>query len=137
MADTTHTYDVSKTLRKNAYKRTGWKFMGWNTKADGSGTAYTDEKSVKNLTATHGGVINLYAQWDKAPSLTTIDKEYYQNEVSKDQWLSELRLQGITANDNEDGNLTSAITIVSDNVILNRAGTCRVPSNRQRQSNST
>ena len=126
MADTTHTYDVSKTLRKNAYKRTGWKFMGWNTKADGSGTAYTDEKSVKNLTATHGGVINLYAQWDKAPSLTTIDKEYYQNEVSKDQWLSELRLQGITADDNEDGNLTSAITIVSDNVILNRAGTYTV-----------
>lgn len=38
-------------------------FKGWNTKADGSGTAYASQQSVKNLTVTDGATINLYAQW--------------------------------------------------------------------------
>ena len=40
-------------------------FGGWNTKADGSGAAYSNGQSVKNLTATNGGNITLYAQWTK------------------------------------------------------------------------
>ena len=37
-------------------------FAGWNTAADGTGTAYTDGQSVTNLT-TPGNTITLYAQW--------------------------------------------------------------------------
>ena len=37
-------------------------FAGWNTAADGTGTAYTDGQSVTNLT-TPGNAITLYAQW--------------------------------------------------------------------------
>ena len=59
----THTYDVSKNLTTNGFTRTGYVFMGWNTEADGSGTAYLDEASVRNLTSTNNGTVTLYAQW--------------------------------------------------------------------------
>ena len=58
-----HTYDTAKNLTANGYVKNGYQFVGWNTKADGSGTNYSDKQSVKNLTATNGGVVTLYAQW--------------------------------------------------------------------------
>ena len=58
-----HEYDISKNLTKNGFTRTGYTFTGWNTKADGSGTSYTDGQSVKNLSSTNGATVNLYAQW--------------------------------------------------------------------------
>ena len=51
-------------MSKNSFKRTGYTFVGWNTKADGSGTAYEDRASVMNLTSKNGGKITLYAQWE-------------------------------------------------------------------------
>ncbi len=65
MSDSVHTYDTEKKLTENAFSRTGYTFIGWNTKADGSGTSYESEASVKNLTAANGGTVTLYAQWDK------------------------------------------------------------------------
>lgn len=56
-------YDTSITLNKNGYSLSGWKFVGWNTKADGSGTSYTDGQSVSNLTTTDGATITMYAKW--------------------------------------------------------------------------
>ena len=56
-------YGKSYSLKKNTFKRTGYTFKGWNTKADGSGTAYSDKASVKNLTASNGKTVTLYAQW--------------------------------------------------------------------------
>ena len=41
--------------------KTGYTFAGWNTKADGTGTAYKDQATVKNLVSE--GTITLYAQW--------------------------------------------------------------------------
>lgn len=65
MADQSFTYDeAAKALRKNAFSRVGYTFNGWNTKKDGSGTAYTDEALVRNLTAEANGVVTLYAQWN-------------------------------------------------------------------------
>lgn len=58
-------YDTSYKLTANAYKRTGYKFTGWNTKADGSGKKYADKATVKNLTPTNGETITLYARWEK------------------------------------------------------------------------
>ena len=62
-ASSSHTYDTSKALTSNGFSKTGYTFSGWNTKADGSGTSYTNAQSVKNLTATQGANITLYAQW--------------------------------------------------------------------------
>ena len=56
-------YDTSITLNKNGYSLSGWKFAGWNTKADDSGTSYTDGQSVNNLTTTDGATITMYAKW--------------------------------------------------------------------------
>lgn len=62
---TDRVYGKSFKLRKNAFKKTGYTFVGWNTKKDGSGTAYADNASVMNLTAQNGKTITLYAQWEK------------------------------------------------------------------------
>lgn len=56
-------YDVAAALTGNNYVRTGYTFTGWNTKADGTGTAYADGESVKNLTDADGVTVTLYAQW--------------------------------------------------------------------------
>ena len=58
-----YTYDVSGTLAKNMYTLKGWKFTGWDTKADGSGKEYIDRAEVKNLTTENNSVVHLYAQW--------------------------------------------------------------------------
>lgn len=63
MSNTNATYDVGVTLRSNTFTRDGYTFTGWNTKADGSGTSYTNGQSVLNLTTTNNATITLYAQW--------------------------------------------------------------------------
>ncbi len=67
MSNQSHTYGVSKALTANAFTRTGYTFAGWNTKADGTGTSYTDKQSVSNLSSTDGATITLYAQWTAIP----------------------------------------------------------------------
>lgn len=63
-----HTYDIAKNLTANGYTKTGYTFNGWNIKADGTGTSYSDKQSVKNLTSANGGTVTLYAQWkDNTP----------------------------------------------------------------------
>ena len=59
--DVNMTYDVAHTLP--ALTRTDYVFNGWNTQADGNGTAYTDGQSVSNLAAEQGATVDLYAQW--------------------------------------------------------------------------
>ena len=69
-------YGTEYILSKNTFKRTGYTFAGWNTKKDGSGTAYADKASVKNLTATDGKKVTLYAQWKlKTYSITYVLKD--------------------------------------------------------------
>jgi uncharacterized repeat protein (TIGR02543 family) len=69
-ASSSHTYDSAKALTANGFTRTGYTFAGWNTKADGTGTGYSNQQSVTNLTSTNGGTVTLYAQW-------TINKYYF------------------------------------------------------------
>lgn len=42
-------YDEVKALNKNTYSKDGYSFKNWNTKADGSGTAYSDEQTISKL----------------------------------------------------------------------------------------
>lgn len=57
-------YDTAAALPANGFTRTGYRFVGWNTKQDGTGTLYADEASVLNLSATNGAEVTLYAQWE-------------------------------------------------------------------------
>ena len=62
------TYDIDKVLTANRFTRDGYEFAGWNTQADGTGTSYANETSVKNLTDVENGNVQLYAQWKKIPT---------------------------------------------------------------------
>lgn len=57
------TYDQSADLRRSTFTREGYTFAGWNTKADGTGTSYSDGQNVTNLVTEANGHITLYAQW--------------------------------------------------------------------------
>lgn len=48
----------------------GYKFIGWNTKADGTGTTYYEYDKVKNLS--NGNNVTLYAVWEKIAYKLTI-----------------------------------------------------------------
>ncbi|MCQ2527488.1 MAG: InlB B-repeat-containing protein [Saccharofermentans sp.] len=56
---------VKTKLNANTFDIFGYEFAGWNTAADGSGTAYADEAEVLDL-ASDGESITLYAQWKLA-----------------------------------------------------------------------
>jgi uncharacterized repeat protein (TIGR02543 family) len=59
-------------LSKNTFKRDYYAFTGWNTKADGSGTAYGDEEQITDLVGV-GESITLYAQWESNLCTITFD----------------------------------------------------------------
>lgn len=63
MADLPIAYDETATLTPNAFTRTGYTYLGWNTAADGTGTPYADGETVNNWTEEDGATIILYAQW--------------------------------------------------------------------------
>ena len=59
MATQTTGRGVGIKLNANTYERDKYLFAGWNTKADGSGTPYTDGQKIKV-----SGNTTLYAQWE-------------------------------------------------------------------------
>lgn len=67
------TYGQTSYLTYNAFARKGYSFAGWNTAADGSGTAYQDGQSVSSLTAENGATVTLYAQWTVNQYTMTFD----------------------------------------------------------------
>ena len=119
-------------LTKNTYTRTGYEFMGWNTKADGSGTWYEDGQAVLNLTAENYdtydsgiGIVSLYAQWEKSESTLNINPNggkydgnsgisSFVNEYGSEYYADSSKLQspfGYTVSfDVKGGNAVSSIT---------------------------
>ena len=76
---------VDTALNTNTFTREGYKFIGWNTAADGSGTAYADEGAILELT----GDMTLYAQWQFWNGwFTDVNgKQYYKDgELQKTGW---------------------------------------------------
>lgn len=67
--------NVSTSLTSNVFTRSGFTFTGWNTAADGTGTAYADAADVTQLAAAeyNGQTITLYAQWKlNTPSIKSV-----------------------------------------------------------------
>ncbi len=76
---------VDTALNTNAFTRESYKFIGWNTAADGSGATYADEGAILELT----GDMTLYAQWQFWNGwFTDVNgKQYYQDgELLKTGW---------------------------------------------------
>jgi hypothetical protein len=61
----TQTAGVPTALTSNAFTKTGCTFSGWNTAADGSGTAYAN-----GATYSFASDVTLYAQWSCAATYT-------------------------------------------------------------------
>ena len=87
MTDLSCRYDKSYKLAANAFVRTNYRFAGWNTKADGTGKAYADKATVKNLTAKNGAIVTLYAQWKKTQTIV---------------WLGDSLTQGSLGDENDN-----------------------------------
>ncbi len=62
MSTDTVAYNTGYVTKKNGFTRTGYTFDGWNEKADGSGTSWTDWIG-KSWTWTYTKNVTLYAQW--------------------------------------------------------------------------
>lgn len=90
MANSRYEYDVTGSLRTNAFVRAGYEFLGWNTKADGTGLAYPNSaydltklysngySRVYNMTTTDGAVLDVYAIWKRklgTDKLTIVSEE--------------------------------------------------------------
>ncbi|MCQ2084545.1 MAG: leucine-rich repeat protein, partial [archaeon] len=54
----------------STFEKTGYHITGWNTAADGSGTAYALGAEILNLSENAGEVVNFYAVW--APNTYTV-----------------------------------------------------------------
>ena len=59
MASDTATYDAAFSIRANEYTKTGYEFVGWNDRADGTGNNWTGWSG----TWTSTGGLTVYAQW--------------------------------------------------------------------------
>ena len=101
--NSTHVYNVEKNLNANGYVRDGYSFLGWNTEADGTGTAYTDKQTVKNLTSVNGGVVTLYAQWQARLTLVPLEPNapYREDtEVITSYWIVNSSTENCIPSDN-------------------------------------
>ncbi len=58
------TYDTASALPSYSAVSDDMLFLGWNTKADGSGSTLSPAASIYNLTDADGVVVTLYAVWE-------------------------------------------------------------------------
>lgn len=80
--DQTKTFDEKLMISSNKPTRKGYNFAGWNTKADGKGTAYAAGAIYKN--DQNGGTVTLYAKWTAWKHTVTYDKNVPANSKKTD-----------------------------------------------------
>lgn len=124
---------VDTALNTNTFTREGYKFIGWNTAADGSGATYADGGAILEL----DGDMTLYAQWQFWNGwFTDVNgKQYYQNGVlQKTGWTV---IDGNTYYlDTETGYAATGITTLVPNGATEEAR-CVFDANGVFQSNVT
>ena len=77
-----HTYDEEKELTANGFSRTGYNFAGWATISNGN-VKYSNKQKVKNLSATQGDIVDLYAVWAANTYVMTLDENNRSNLKTK------------------------------------------------------
>lgn len=112
-------YETAYPLPANKFKRSNYVFKEWNTKASGKGTAYKNKASVKNLTKTNGGIVNLYAQWEKI-GINTKKKTIYVGSTYT------LKLTGTTIRTTSSDNKKVATVSAKGKVTAKKAGTATI-----------
>lgn len=81
-ASQSKTANVDITLSSDVPTRNGYTFLGWNTQADGNGTAYAAGAIYKN--DQNGGTVTLYAKWTAWKHTVTYDKNVPANSKKTD-----------------------------------------------------
>ena len=83
MSNTTVAYNQSVPLSANQFTKVGYSFKNWNTQADGKGTSYVDQASVKNTDSTKNTTLTLYARWAAAGPVNLLNEGYaYGRDIS-------------------------------------------------------
>ncbi|MBC3796569.1 leucine-rich repeat protein [Acetobacterium tundrae] len=91
MKDQVFTEGTKQDLVKNTFERTGYTFAGWNTKQDGTGTAYPDGADF-----TAAATSTLYAQWTKN-EITVPDGVTYRTHIQNIGWENTWAADGTRA----------------------------------------
>ncbi len=68
-------YDVDYTLSPNAFVYAGQTFLGWSRDPSAQTAEYGDKGSVRNLTATDGQTVQLYAVWQATRYTVKFDRQ--------------------------------------------------------------
>ncbi|MCL2632117.1 MAG: InlB B-repeat-containing protein [Coriobacteriia bacterium] len=113
LPDADNPYKISQevTIRQNSFVYRGYRFVEWNTAADGSGIAY-DADDVFDMPAED---LTLYAQWEVDPTQTKVISyavEYY----TTDNLLA--RLGSVTVSETVWVNASDVLTVVAPNTTL-------------------
>lgn len=93
MSNQSFSFDEAKNLTTNGFTRTNYKFLGWTTNSDGSGTFYKDCENVVNLSSTKGATVNLYAKWTNEQTVTFDGTADWGNNTEKYQPDTAFRLR--------------------------------------------
>ena len=72
MANQTIADGAAAVLSENTFTKEDYKFAGWNTSADGTGTSYVDKASITSNLVALGETVKLYAQWEYVGSYTVV-----------------------------------------------------------------
>lgn len=115
MSNQDFVYGTAQNLNLNNFEIENYSFSGWTKSTNGSGTLYTDNQLVNNLSEIDGSIVNLYANW--VIGVAEIDGVFYDtlqeaiNAVPTDNTLTTIKLLTNTTED----------TIVSKNknIVIN------------------
>ena len=128
---TSRAYGKSYTLTANSFSKSGSHFKGWNTKADGTGTTYSNGASVSNLTTTNGATVTLYAMWEQhsysssvvtASTCTANGTRKYTCTVCGSNYQETIAALGHTGN--EGGKVTQYTSCTNDGYRYKRCTRC-------------
>ncbi len=118
-------YGKKYQLSANTFKKKGATFLGWNTKADGTGKAYANKETVKNLTYKNGKKVTLYAQW-----LRKIDQSEYkikQNDGKDDtKKINDALLEAMDIAAEKGGRVRVTLAAGTYNVTIQENATCAI-----------
>lgn len=135
MASTVLDYDTTTTtLSPNRFAKEGYEFAGWNTYANGGGTAYADGASI---TVGKGTTTTLYAQWREiVTTYTLVYMKYPYGTSGNTAWKSKtLSYRTVETVEGQPYTPSGAYTVTYN--INKPAGMSSVPSALAKTSDST
>ncbi len=105
------TYDTAYTLPAMTFTEPEKQatYVGWNTDSNAFTATYQEKQQIKNLTATNGTTIHLYAIWDYAPELTCSNRYFTLYEAKQGVITEEELLRTVTTEDREE--ITTDVTV--------------------------